>query len=140
MPRAVKFTNYTKLVANAQKSKKNVRQNKIEAYQTWQAKVGKKSTKLDKHEATLRKALKEIERDAKDKDKTLKRILRLLEGVHKEMKTYKEVPVGQKLPDIPKNTISLASISLVMVSMIAYIAAIKAYMALAEALSSKDKS
>ena len=135
MPRPVKHTAYNKLVLNAQKSKHKVKQNKIAAYTKFQSKLGKKNKKLDAADAKLRKALKDIEAEKDANEKTLMRVLRMLEGVHKDIKMFKEIPVGQTIPAMPKATIGLSSIAVVLTAMIAYVAAVKMYMAMADALS-----
>jgi hypothetical protein len=133
--------NYAKLVYQADKTKSKVKLNKIEAYEKWQKKLGKKSKKLDALDDKLRKMLKEIEVAEKNREedqKTIQRFLRMVEGALKELKTYKQVPVPEKMPLPPKNITALNSLSLVVMAMIVYLAAVKSYMALSEALSKKD--
>ncbi len=141
MARVPGKVNYTKLVHQANKTKSKVKKSQIEAYAKWQKKLGKKSNKLDALDAKLRKVLKEIEaaeESRKDNQKALQRYLRMVEGAFKELQIYKQVPVHGKVPQPPKNIIALNSLSIVVVGMIVYLAAIKSYMALSEALSTKD--
>lgn len=135
-------TNYTKLVHQAHRTKSKVKQNKIEAYRAWQKKLGRKSPKLDKIDDQLRKIhkeLKSMEQKREEDKKAMQRFLRMLEGAYKELKTYKQVPVPGDFPQPPpKNAIAVGSILAVVVPMLVYLSALKAYMAMAEALSKED--
>ncbi len=138
MARLPRKTNYTKLVYQANKTKSKVKTNQIEAYAKWQKKLGKKSVKLDALDDKLRKLLKDIEKQNSDDEKALRSLLRLVEGAHKELQTYKQVPVPGKVPPPPKNITALSSLALVVIGYIAYVATVKTYMAMCEALSKKD--
>lgn len=134
--------NYTKLTYQAQKSKRKVSQNQIAAFQKWQKKLGRKSARLDKLDDKLRKLhtdLKDQEKRREDKRKALESLLDMVNDAHKELKTYKSVPVDAPFPPAPpKNVTGVGSLVVVVGAMIVYLAAVKSYMAMAEALSKKD--
>lgn len=135
--------NYAKLVLQAEKSKSKVKQSQIDAYAKWQKKLGKKSKKLDALDDNFRKILKVIkafEQKQQEDEDTARKLLRLVEGAHKELETYKQVPVPGKFPEMPKNITALSSISLAVGLMITYLALVKIYMATSEALTKKDAS
>lgn len=141
MARVPGKVNYAKLVYQAQKTKKNYTKSQIDAYAKWQKKLGKKSNKLDALDDNLRKIKKELEAMEKKRNednKALMRLLRMVEGAYKEMQTYKQVPVPGKFPAPPKNISAVSALSAAVVLMIAYVAAVKLYMAACEALSKKD--
>lgn len=134
--------NYTKLVHQAERTKSKVKKNQIQAFEKWQKKLGKKSARLDALDDKLRKILKEIEdaeKERKDEQVALRRLAKMVEGAHKELKTYQQVPVPGKMPLPPRNINALNSLSIVVVGMIAYLAMVKGYMAVCEALSKSDE-
>lgn len=140
MARLPTKVNYTKLVHQAHKTKSKVKTNKINAYAKWQKKLGKKSKGLDAQDKKLRSIHKkavEADKNAKNKEKALQDLLEMLEGAFKELQTFKDVPVPGTMPTAPKNITALSSLAVVVAGYIAYIAAVKAYMALSEALSQK---
>ncbi len=142
MARLPAKVNYAKLTYEAEKTKSKVKQNKIEAYAKWQKKLGGKSRKLDKLDDNLRKlrkTLEDFEKKQVEDAKALRSLLRMIEGAYKELQVYRQVPVDSNFPPPPpKNQIALGSMIAVVGAMIVYLAAVKSYMALAEALS-KDK-
>lgn len=141
MPTVPGKANYAKLVHEAQKTKSKFKKSQIEAYSKWQRKLGKKSSNLDKIDEDLRKIYKEIEAADKKKQedhKMRQRFLKIIEGALKEIKTFKEVPVQGKLPDMPKNTIALGALLPIVAAILGYVVALKAQMAICEAMSKKD--
>ena len=141
MARIPRKTNYAKLVYEAERTKSKVKKNQIDAYQKWQQKLGKKAQGLDALDDRLRKindAVELAEKSDGDKKQAIQRLGKMIEGAFKELETYKSVPVPGKLPDYPKNLTSLGSMAIVLAPMIAYLAAVKAYMAMSEVLSKKD--
>ena len=137
-----RFTSYPKLVLEAERSKQKVKTAQIGAYQKWQKKLGAKAARLDKIDKDLRDLQTIVEdaaQRAEEDDKTRKRILRLLEGAYKELETFREIPVKESLPPPPKNIVALSTVSGAIVLMLVYLAAVKAYMAMAEALSKSGK-
>ncbi|MFY9211600.1 MAG: hypothetical protein WAO69_10765 [Aestuariivita sp.] len=138
MARVPRQINFTKLVHAADRTKQKVKKNKVAAYQKWQKKIGKRASKLDRWDVLLRDALKKSEAAQKKREDEMKALADLMEivtGAHKELKLYKEVPVKDSLPPPPKNITSLQSISVVIAAYILYLGAVKAYMAMANALS-----
>jgi len=134
--------NYAKLIHEADRTKSKVKQNRIQAFQKWQKKLGRKSRKLDKLDDDLRKLLKNLKDEEKrkeDKRKAIESLLDMVNDAYKELKTYKSVPVDAPFPPAPpKNVTGLGSLVVVVSAMIVYLAAVKSYMAMAEALSKKD--
>lgn len=140
MARPTSFVNFNKLVLQAHKTKKNIKENKKKAYEDWQRKLGKKAQKLDRLDTTLRDTLKEIESAIKERSDDVKmqsRFMSIIVKAQKELKYYKSVPIKESLPPVPVNTTNLQATALVLMAMILYITALKAYMALAKALQDK---
>ena len=143
MARLPAKANQAKLTSQAKKSKRKVKQIQIDAFAKWEKKLGRKSTKLDKLDDQLRKLhkdLEDLEKRREDKQKALQSLMRMIEGAYKELKTYKQVPVDSPFPPPPpKNITGVGSLTVVVTAMIVYLAAVKSYMAMAEALSKKDE-
>jgi flagellar biosynthesis/type III secretory pathway protein FliH len=142
MPRLPPRTNYVKLVDQAKRSKKNVSQSEVAAYEKWRKKFSKKAPKLDKLEDMLRKGLDEIEEARKAKVEDAKmhaRFAKMVAEAMKELSVYKEVKVSEKLPPAPKNATAVSAFSVVFLAMIIYLAAVKAKLAMAEAATEKAK-
>lgn len=143
MVRVPRKVNLNKLVMEAEATKSKVKKSKIEAYLKWQKKLGRKSSKLDQIDANLRACLKKIEAESSAKEKNVKALadlLKMINEAHKELKEYQQIPAGPSLPPPPKNVTAVQSLVVVVTALLAYIAAVKVYMAMAQALSKKDKS
>jgi hypothetical protein len=78
---------------------------------------------MDKRLADLSKRAKAIEDLMKKKEDTKKAVedfADMLSGMLKELKTFSEVPVPGKMPEMPKNTIAMGTLLPVMIAAIAW--------------------
>jgi hypothetical protein len=120
--------NPTKTRLDAKESKKNVALNKKAQEAAWKVKLKKDGGKVDRLLADLQARAKKIADMMKKKEDTKKAVedfADILLGALKEMKTFTEVPVREKLPDPPKNTVALASMLPVLIAAIAWWKAVR---------------
>jgi hypothetical protein len=111
----------TRLEAKESKQKTSVA--KKEQLAAWMQKMQKDGPKMDKRLADLSKRAKVIEDLMKKKEDTRKAVedfADMLSGMLKELKTFSEVPVPGKMPEMPKNTIAMGTLLPVMIAAIAW--------------------
>lgn len=142
MARPPSFTNYAKLVSQAEKSKKEVKTNQLKAMEKWHRKLGKKASKLDATEKKLRNVLVKIKAAQKAKEdqaNALSDFIEIVTEAYKELQLYTSVDPSQPLPP-PKNISSLVALSVFIVPLIAYIVGVKLKMAMAAAIAKRSSA
>jgi DNA repair exonuclease SbcCD ATPase subunit len=115
--------NPTKTRLDASESKQKTAIAKKEQMAAWMQKMQKDGARMDKRLADLSKRAKVIEDLMKKKDDTKKAVedfADMLAGMLKELKTFSEVPVPGKMPEMPKNTIAMGSLLPVLLAAIAW--------------------
>lgn len=122
-PRPADGRNPVKTRDQAATSKKNVALSKVRQEAEWKKRLLRDGPKIDKKLDTLTRAAKGIAEALKkgeDRKKAIEDFGDMLLGVLKEMKTYTEVPVPGKPPEIPKNTIAFGSMLPVLIAAAAW--------------------
>jgi hypothetical protein len=115
--------NPTKTRLEAATSKRNVALARVQQQEEWRRKMQKEGPRMDRRIAEITKRARDIGealRKGEDKRKAIEDFADILSGMLKELKTFSEVPVKDKLPEMPKNTVAFGSMLPVLIAAAAW--------------------
>ncbi len=129
--------NKAKVRATAMKVLERGRASEIEAYEKWREKLDRGKKGLSRAEKQLLDLNKKLRKAEADREAGRGAVEELLEGLLQaieEVKAFKDVPVPKGPPQLPTGTVQTATIAVVIAAALAWVASVRVYHMLAEAI------